>query len=153
MVLASVARVGLTTLDQERNNMGKVPWEITEYELLVLTELWQRPSATVPELTEAVYGNLTPALLATVRKLLDRLEDKGCVTRDRSRWPHHYMAAVKREDLASHRVQATADELYDGELAPLLTNLVRSEKVTAEDRENLRRLLDELAGKDKKKPE
>jgi predicted transcriptional regulator len=131
--------------------MGKLPWEITEYELLLLTELWQRPSATVPELTEAVYGNTTPALLATVRKLLDRLEEKGCVSRDRTRWPHHYMAAVKREELASNRLQATADELYDGDLAPLLTHLVRSERLTAEDRENLRKVLDELAGKDKKK--
>ena len=126
--------------------MRKVPWEITEYELLLLTELWQRPSATVPELTEAVYGNTTPALLATVRKLLDRLEEKGCVSRDRTRWPHHYMAAVKREELASNRLQATADELFDGDIAPLLTHLVRSERLTAEDRENLRKLLDELEG-------
>jgi predicted transcriptional regulator len=131
--------------------MGKLPWEITEYELLLLTELWSRPSATVPELTEAVYGNTTPALLATVRKLLDRLEEKGCVSRDRTRWPHHYMAAVKREDLASNRLQATADELYDGDLAPLLTHLVRSERLTAEDRENLRKLLDELAGEGPRK--
>lgn len=127
--------------------MGKLPWEITEYELHLLTELWQRPSATVPELTEAVYGNTTPALLATVRKLLDRLEDKGCVSRDRSRWPHHYIAVVKREELAGNRLQATADELYDGDLAPLLTHLVRSERLTVEDREKLRKVLDELAGK------
>jgi predicted transcriptional regulator len=131
--------------------MGKLPWEITEYELLLLTELWQRSSATVPELTEAVYGNNTPALLATVRKLLDRLEEKGCVSRDRTRWPHHYIAAVKREELASNRLQATADDLYDGDLAPLLTHLVRSERLTAEDRDNLRKLLDELARKDTKK--
>lgn len=133
--------------------MGKLPWEITEYELHLLNELWERPSATVPELTEAVYGNTTPALLATVRKLLDRLEEKGAVTRDRTKWPHHYIAAMKREELAGNRLQATADELYDGDLAPLLTNLVRSEKLTAEDRANLRKLLDELDGKRRKKGE
>src|SRR5436309_15830725 len=127
--------------------MGKLPWEITEYELLLLTELWQRPSATVPELTEALYGNTAPALLATVRKLLDRMEVKGCVARDRSKWPHHYRAAVKREDLADTRVQAAADELFDGDLAPLLTHLVRSQKLTTKDRENLRKALDELDGK------
>src|SRR5438477_11569889 len=131
--------------------MGRAAREITDTELSLLNELWQRPSATVPELTEAVYGNTTPALLATVRKLLDRMEDKGCVSRDRTRWPHHYMAAVKREDLAGNRLQATADELYDGELAPLLTHLVRSERLTAADRENLRKVLDELAGKGPKK--
>jgi predicted transcriptional regulator len=121
--------------------------EITDTELSLLNELWQRPSATVPELTEALYGNTQPALLATVRKLLDRMEAKGCVRRDRKRWPHHYIAAVQREELAGNRLQAAADELFDGELAPLLTHLVRSEKLTAEDRANLRKVLDELDGK------
>jgi predicted transcriptional regulator len=127
--------------------MGRAAREITDTELSLLNELWQRPSATVQELTEALYGNTQAALLATVRKLLDRLEAKGCVTRDRERWPHHYMAAVKREDLAGNRLQAAADELFDGELAPLLTHLVRSQRLTAEDRESLRKLLDELDGK------
>jgi BlaI family transcriptional regulator, penicillinase repressor len=131
--------------------MGRAPREITETELSLLNELWQRPSATVPELTEALYGNTPPALLATVRKLLDRLEAKECVARDRTRWPHHYRAIVKREDLASNRLQAAADELFDGDLAPLLTHLVRSQKLTAKDREELRKLFDELDEKDTKK--
>lgn len=128
--------------------MGRAAREITDTELSLLNELWQRPSATVPELTEALYGNTAPALLATVRKLLDRLEAEGCVARDRTKWPHHYTAVLKREDLAGKRLQEAADELFDGELAPLLTHLVRSEKLSAKDRENLRRALDEL---DKKK--
>jgi predicted transcriptional regulator len=127
--------------------MGRAAREITDTELALLTELWQRPSATVQELTEALYGNTAPALLATVRKLLDRLEAEGCVARDRARWPHHYTAVLKREELAGRRLQEAADELYDGDLAPLLTHLVRSQKLTPEDRENLRRLLDELDGK------
>jgi predicted transcriptional regulator len=127
--------------------MGRAPREITDTELSLLTELWQRPSASVPELTEALYGNTQPALLATVRKLLDRLEAKGCVTRDRNKWPHHYSASVQREELAGNRLQAAADELFDGELAPLLTHLVRSQRLSAKDRENLRKVLDELDGK------
>src|SRR5881394_3511612 len=124
--------------------MGRTPREITDTELSLLTELWQRPSATVQELTEALYGNTAPALLATVRKLLDRLEAEGWVARDRARWPHHYTAVLKREELAGKRLQAAADELYDGDLAPLLTHLVRSQKLTAADRDNLRRMLDDL---------
>jgi predicted transcriptional regulator len=130
---------------------GRAPREITEYELALLTELWQRPSATVQELTETLYGNTAPALLATVRKLLDRLEAEGCVARDRTKWPHHYRAVLKREDLAGKRLQEAADELYDGDLVPLLTYLVRSRKLTPEDRENLRKMLDELDGKNKRK--
>lgn len=125
--------------------------EITDTELSLLNELWQRPSATVPELTEALYGNNAPALLATVRKLLDRLEAEECVTRDRTQWPHAYRAVLKREDLAGRRLQETADELFEGGLAPLLTHLVRSQKLTPEDRDNLRKLLDELDEKGPRK--
>jgi BlaI family transcriptional regulator, penicillinase repressor len=133
--------------------MGRAPREITDTELSLLGELWQRPSASVPELTEALYGNTQPALLATVRKLLDRLEAKGCVARDRTKWPHHYSAIVKREELAGNRLQAAADELFDGDLAPLLTHLVRSQKLSAKDREELRKLFDEMdeEGKGKSK--
>jgi len=127
--------------------MGRAAREITDTELSLLTELWQRPSATVQELTEALYGNTAPALLATVRKLLDRLEAEECVTRDRTKWPHHYRAVLQREELAGKRLQAAADELYDGDVVPLLTHLVRSRKLTAADRANLRKLIDELDDK------
>src|SRR5436309_2194585 len=130
--------------------MGRSAREITDAELSVLNELWQRPSATVQELTEALYGNTAAALLATVRKLLDRLEAEGCVARDRTKWPHQYTAVLKREELAGKRLQAAADELYEGDLAPLLTHLVKSQKLTAADRENLRKMLDELDGKGRK---
>src|SRR5437868_12966646 len=104
----------LFAVTQERIAMGRSAREITATELSVLNELWQRPSATVQELTEALYGNTAAALLATVRKLLDRLEAEGCVARDRDKWPHQYTAVLKREELAGKRLQAAADELYDG---------------------------------------
>ena len=131
--------------------MGRAAREITETELSLLNELWQRPSATVQELTEALYGNTAATLLATVRKLLDRLEAEGCVGRDRTKWPHHYFAVLKREELAGKRLQAAADELYEGDLAPLLTHLVKSQKLTADDRDALRKMLDEMDGDGKGK--
>jgi BlaI family penicillinase repressor len=131
--------------------MGRAAREITDAELSVLNELWQRPSATVQELTEALYGNTPAALLATVRKLLDRLEAEGCVARDRTKWPHHYSAVLRREDLAGKRLQEAADELFDGDLSPLLSHLVRSQRLSSKDREDLRKLLDELDGKSKGK--
>jgi predicted transcriptional regulator len=132
---------------QEQMSMGRAAREITDTELSLLNELWQRPAMTVQELTESLYGNTAAALLATVRKLLDRLEAEGCVTRDRDKWPHQYVAVLKRDDLAGKRLQEAADELYEGDLAPLLTHLVRSQKLSSEDRANLRSLLDELDGR------
>ena len=121
--------------------------EIPDAELAVLQELWQRRTATVRELTEALYGNAVASLLATVQKLLDRLEAKGCVQRDRTFWPHQYQAAIARAELVGNRLQATADKLCDGELAPLLSHLVKGAKLSAKDRAALRGLLDDLDGK------
>ena len=81
---------------------------------------------------------------SNVTQLVDRLEAEGCVARDRTKWPHHYSAVLKRADLAEKRLQEAADELFEGDLAPLLSHLVRSQRLTARDREDLRKLLDEL---------
>ena len=126
--------------------------DIPDAELAVLQELWQREAATVRELTEALYGNTAASLLATVQKLLDRLEAKDCVRRDRAFRPHQYQAAIARAELVGNRLQATADKLCDGELAPLLSHLVKGAKLSTKDRAALRSLLDDLDGdKGKKK--
>ena len=67
---------------------------------------------------------------------------------DFAKAPNFVINGLKREELAGNRLQAAADELFDGDLAPLLTHLVRSQKLTAKDRENLRKLFDEMDGKD-----
>jgi predicted transcriptional regulator len=131
--------------------MPQAPEELPDAELALLQELWQRPSATVRELTETLYGNTARSLLATVQKLLDRLEGKDCVERDRSCWPHKYKAALQREQFIRSSLQATADKVCEGDLAPLLTNLVRSSNLTAKDRNSLRKLLDELDEQGRKK--
>jgi predicted transcriptional regulator len=105
--------------------MGRAPREITEYEQFLLKELWQRQLATVHQLAEAIYSDTTPAKLSTVRKLLDRLEVERCVSCDRRNRPYQYCAVLKREELARNRLQAIADELFNGDMNALLTCFVR----------------------------
>jgi predicted transcriptional regulator len=81
---------------------------------------------------------------ATVQKLLERLEAKKFVRRDRTAWPHKFEPLVGREDLISRRLQSTADKLCSGALVPLLTNLVKTTKLSVEERQSLRALLDDL---------
>jgi predicted transcriptional regulator len=98
----------------------------------------------VRDLVEKLYPTGTTSDLATVQKLLKRLENKECVGRDRSGWPHVFRPMIQREDLIGRRLQTTADELCGGSLAPLLTHLVEGQQLSPEDRGHLRRLLDEL---------
>jgi predicted transcriptional regulator len=55
-----------------------------------------------------------------------------------------FSAAVAREDLIEHRLNAVADDLCDGSRTPLLMHLVDPERLTVEEINMLRLLVNEL---------
>ncbi len=131
--------------------MPRKPKDVTDAELAILQLLWDRGSATVRDLTQTLYPTGTGSDLATVQKLLKRLESKQCVERDRSTWPHQFRPSLAREELIGRRLQTTADALCEGSLEPLVTHLVRS-RLTTSEREKLRSLLAELDSQRKIEP-
>src|SRR5207248_1407654 len=102
------------------------------------------------------YTDSSTTYYATVQKLLERLEEKECVRRDRSDSPHTFSAAVTRSELIGRRLQTVAKQMCGGSLTPLLTHLVQARSLTARQRQELRNLIDELdedkkGGKNRKK--
>ena len=123
--------------------MARTPQDVTEAELSVLQRMWDHGAMTVRQLTDELYPGGGSSEYATVQKLLERLGSKKYVVRDRNVWPHMFEAAVDRDELIGRRLQSTADQLCNGSLQPLITTLVKSNKLTAQDRKSLRGLLDE----------
>jgi predicted transcriptional regulator len=124
--------------------MARSGREITDTELELLRRLWRSEDATIRELTDTLYPDGGHSHYATVQSLLDRLQEKGFVKRERDGRVYRYRACVSRAELAARRLRATADALFDGSMAPLLTHLVdqgdlRPDEVTA-----LRELIDQL---------
>jgi predicted transcriptional regulator len=124
--------------------MSRPSQDVTDAELAILQHLWDHGAATVRQLTEGLYATYSASQHATVQKLLERLEAKGCVTRDRSPWPHLFVAAIAREELIGRKLQQTADKLCDGSIQPLLTHLVKAARLSPDERQSLRALLDDL---------
>jgi predicted transcriptional regulator len=124
--------------------MKRDPQDLPDAELSVLQMLWERGASTIRELSDALYPKGTDAHYATVQKLLDRLEAKGCVARDRSTWAHVFRALIDRDQIIGRRLQAVAEKLCGGSLTPLLTNLVRAKQLTLKEKRELRKLMDEL---------
>ena len=116
--------------------------DVTDAELAVLQVLWERGSATIRQLTDALYPGGSAAQYATVQKLLERLEAKGCTRRDRGPWPHVFTATVDRDDLIGRRLRAVAEKLCGGSLTPLLTHLIVVERLSPQERQELRTVLD-----------
>ena len=117
---------------------------ITDGELSILQVLWERGEATSREITAAIYEEVTDPKMATVQKLTERLEHKGCVERDRSERAHRFRPLVSHEQFLRSRLQALADRLCDGGLVPLVTTLLRSKGLSRSQREELRQLMSDL---------
>ena len=103
--------------------MGRPAQDITESELSVLRILWERGTATIRQLTDILYPGGEAAQYATVQKLLDRMETKGYVRRDRAMYVHVFAPLLDRDQLIGRRLRSLAEMLCDGSLTPLLTHL------------------------------
>lgn len=111
-------------------------------ELAIMNLLWERDRATARELREELYPKATRAQHGTIQKLLQRLEDKGYVTRDRSLPVHLFSAALTRQAYAGGQLESLADKLTGGSLAPLITHLLEEKKISKGEIARLRKLLD-----------
>ena len=114
--------------------MGRPAQDITESELAVLRILWDRGTASIRQLTDILYPGGEAAQYATVQKLLDRMEAKGYVRRDRTLYVHVFTAVLDRDQLIGRRLRSLAEMLCDGSLTPLLTHLARAKDLTEKDR-------------------
>lgn len=124
--------------------MARTPQDVTEAELNVLELLWESGPATIRQLADQLYPGGGPTQYATVQKLLERLQAKDCVERDRSGGVQRFSSAIAREDLIDRRLQTLAEQLCGGSLTPLISHLVRADRLSAADRKSLRDLIEEL---------
>jgi predicted transcriptional regulator len=125
--------------------------DVTDAEAAVLQRLWDSGPATVRQLRDALYPGGRASEHATVHKLLERLEGKGYVGRDRAGGPLVFRAVVERDRALGQKIEALLDKLAGGSLQPLLTNLVRVKRVTADELRELLALVEELERKKKSK--
>jgi BlaI family transcriptional regulator, penicillinase repressor len=123
--------------------MARPALDITESELGVLRILWDRGPSAIRQLTDVLYPGGGAAQYATVQKLLDRMEAKGYVERDRSLYVHVFAATLDRDELIGRRLRSLAEALCDGSMTPLLTHLARAQDLSDADRTALRAIIDE----------
>ena len=129
--------------------MGRTPRDVTETELAILQYLWEAGPSTIRQVADILYPRGGRAQYATVQKLLDRLEQDGWVARTKAQPANIYRANVGREELIGRRLQAVAETLCGGSLTPLLTHLVRGNRLSDAERQELRVLIDNAEAEEK----
>ncbi len=110
--------------------MGGLP-DLSRFELQCLRKLWNRGEATVRD----IHGDLDdPPSYSTVRKIVERLEEKGAIERVRREsqaWV--YRSAVSSSAMLRKEVRRFLDAAFDGAAAPLVAQLADMNEFTVED--------------------
>jgi BlaI family transcriptional regulator, penicillinase repressor len=110
----------------------------SEWDLMKI--LWEHAPASVNEIAEHAL-QITQWHPKTVRTMLIRLDKKGIVSYAMHNGVQHYEPRYSREECESQATQSFLQRVFDGALTPMVAHFSRKQKLTAEEKEALLRLL------------
>jgi BlaI family transcriptional regulator, penicillinase repressor len=113
-------------------------------ELAIMDLLWRNGRMTARDLREQLYQDATKAQHGTVQRLLQRLEEKGFVERDKGLAIHFFSPRISREAYAGRQLEELADKLTSGSIAPLITHLIEEKKISRDEIKRIREILNKL---------
>ena len=117
--------------------------KLTPRELAIMEIVWDRGDATVRDVHDALSRRRKVAY-TTVMTLMNILTTKGHLTCSRDERAYVYSSTRPRHHAVARLVSDFVDRVFAGSAQPLLLHLVKHEKLTADERAELRRIIDEL---------
>lgn len=117
----------------------------TEVELQILRILWELGPSPVREIHKRLEAEKGTNYSTTVKMLAVMLQ-KGLVKRDEQAQPHVYRAALSRERAGKRMLWDLIDKVYEGSAMSLVLQALSSGSATQAERDEIRRLLDEMEG-------
>ena len=114
---------------------------LTEAELRIMNVLWERHSATVHEVLEAIPSR--PALAYnSVLTIIRILEKKGYVKHEKDKRAHVYLPLVDRKDATRFEVRHLVSRFFGNSNEQLVLNVLEETSIDAEELDRLRQLLE-----------
>lgn len=117
---------------------------MSDAEREVLQVLWRHGPLGVKDVIARLVASGQAWTRSTVVTLLRRLEAKGYIASDKSRYAFVYRPLVSREDVMHSRISELAGELCDGEAVPLMLAFAERHRFTADELARLQAMVDDL---------
>jgi BlaI family penicillinase repressor len=115
----------------------------TSSELEILQIIWQRGPSTVREVYRAL-GERRDVGYSTVLKFMQIMADKGTLVRDETVRPQLYRPAQPRQHTQRGILRDLIDRAFGGSSASLIVQALADRQSTADERRQIRELLDRL---------
>lgn len=116
---------------------------LSENEWYIMQVLWERSPRSLREICEAlkpVKGWTRHAVIS----FLKRMEAKGAVSVDESGRVKEYRARWDREETVREETSSMLQRVYGGDLMLMVSNAVKGQELTEDEKRQLKKLLDEM---------
>lgn len=119
---------------------------ISDAEWQVMNVVWRDQPVEAQQVIDLVASS-NDWSAATVKTMLHRLVKKGVLAFDRDGKRYRYRALLRRGDCVRRESRSFLERVFGGDAAPALMHLVKTSKLSDDERNELRRLLDSKEGK------
>lgn len=120
------------------------PIQISEAESQVMEVLWSGSPRTAEDVVAAL-SDQQAWQVATIKTLLNRLLKKGAVRAEKDGRRFLYSPLLTREQWLVTESGSMVQRLFGGRIAPLVAHFGQHGKLSADDLEDLKRLVKELS--------
>jgi predicted transcriptional regulator len=116
---------------------------LTPQELEIMKLVWQRDSATVRDIYEALLEHRKIAY-TTVMTMMKILETKGYLKKRRQNRAFVYRPAHPMNQVIGGMLREFIDRVFNGSAEPLLVHLVKTRKIRQEELQKIKRMIEEI---------
>jgi len=125
----------------------KASGQPTDVEVAILRVLWERGPSTVREVHGALQDrDRGETGYSTTLKMMQVMLEKGLLSRDESRRPQVYAPSQPEAQTQRQMLDDLVVRVFGGSARKLVLRAVESEKVSAEELSEIRKLLKQLEG-------
>ncbi len=118
----------------------------TAAELEILSVLWEKNAATVREIHEVLNAK-KPTGYTTVLKLMQLMDEKNLVERDRANRAHVYRAVIKQNETGRQMLSDVLQKVFGGSALKLVQQVLENETTSKEELKKIRRMIQEAEKK------
>lgn len=116
---------------------------LSENEWYIMQVLWEKSPSTLREICDALKESKGWTKHA-VTSFLKRMLEKGAIKVDEGGKVKEYFAVWSREETILEETHSILDRVYRGDLLLMVSNAVKEQKLSKEEIEELKNMLDRL---------
>jgi BlaI family transcriptional regulator, penicillinase repressor len=116
---------------------------LTPQELGIMKLVWQRESATVRDIYEALLERRKIAY-TTVMTMMKILETKGYLKKRRQDRAYIYRPAHAKNQVIGGMLREFIDRVFNGSAEPLLVHLVKTRQIRQKELQKIARMIEEI---------